>query len=610
MKTIQFLLCAAVGVVSTLSARANVYATDIQIAGGFTNAGVPAGNPVSITYRLNQTADLGVTVNVLQGTNLVATLAGGTNMGLNAVTWTPSASGTYSVSITAAATGFPTWTQISVDTNAGMPAYAPLGIAVDNNTNSPYYGRVIMGCSKHNGTATSVTNYAQTGLYKMNADGSQADEGWYGNANYLADDGGFPAVAGQMPDSSDGSATGVDPMKIRIGDDDRIYWVDNTDYGAIIACDMQAATNQVVVCEGANYYGSDVGPHWSGMEDFACCYWPGGIGFQEFDVTATTTTNAAVWLCDNDYGNGPNNWGVWMFHMTNGAVDPNDVTGTQAVFAGGSSDLSFVSSGGCMVDANLDIFVGQSRYNENAVYDAMVFPNYNGGVLPPENSGTNFPREFGLAAHEVEWGYGCGVNSTCATDPSFEAVADTVINSRTSPTIVACPMGEGAQFVLGTTGGGIRLLNAANGSIVTATNGSGAVIQTLTNLDNGQAYPCAAWDNVGNLYGASTTRHLWRVWSPPGISTNTTVAVAQVVVPLPFQITGITAAPTGAGCANVTITFTAPANLPPSAFTLVGSSTVNGAYTAVAGAAITGGSGSYQAAFSNCSTGFFEIEQP
>jgi hypothetical protein len=60
----------------------------------------------------------------------------------------------------------------------------------------------------------------------------------------------------------------------------------------------------------------------------------------------------------------------------------------------------------------------------------------------------------------------------------------------------------------------------------------------------------------------------------------------------------------------VTISFTAPGNPAPSAFTLVGSSTLNGAYTAVAGAVITGGSGAYQATFSNCSTGFFKIEQP
>jgi hypothetical protein len=617
LKTFPLLLCAATfAVLSTVSARANVYATDIKINGSLTNAIAANGSPVAITYRLNQTADLGVTVNILQTTNLVASIAGGTNMGLNAVSWTPSANGAYSVSITAAASGFPVWQQISVDTNAGMPAYFPVGIAVDNNSNSPYYGRVIMSCATHNGTPTSPTNYAQTGLYKMNSDGSQADEGWYGNANYLADDGGDGPVMGQMPDSGNGSTTGYDPMKIRIGDDDRIYWVDNSYYGAVIACDMQATTNQVVVCEGAaaDIGAGDVGPSWWGMEDVSCCDWAGGIGFQEFDITGVLTSNAAaLWLCDNDYGNGPNNWGVWMFRMKNGVVDTNDTTGTQVVFAGSTSDLSLVSSGGCTVDTNLDIFVGQSRNNEDAVYDAMAFPNYNGGVLPPENSGQTLSAEFGFARNEVQWGYGCGVDTMCDTNPSFEAVSDTVINSRTSPTIVACPMDEGSQFVLGTTGGGIRLFNATTGSILTVTNTNGMVLQTLTNLDNGQAYRCAAWDNVGNLYGASTTRQLWRVYSPPGTSTNTTVAVAQIQVggaTAPIEITSITAVPSGSGCASVTITFSATANLPPAAFMLVGAPTLNGPFTPVTRVNITGGSGIYQASFLNCSTEFFEIEQP
>ena len=134
----------------------------------------------------------------------------------------------------------------------------------------------------------------------------------------------------------------------------------------------------------------------------------------------------------------------------------------------------------------------------------------------------------------------------------------------------------------------MRVLNATNGSIITATNASGTVIQTLTNLDNGQAYKAAAWDNVGNLYGASTTRNLWRVWSPPGTSTNTTMAAAQVIISqsMPIEITGISAVPTGSGCANVTITFTASGNLPPTSFEVVSSPTVNGTYAPIAGVMI------------------------
>ena len=84
----------------------------------------------------------------------MATINGGTGMGLNTVTWGVTnnsgvalKSGTYSITVTAAAAGFTAWQQISVDANPGMPAFYPLGIAVDNNTNSPYYGRVVMGCA-------------------------------------------------------------------------------------------------------------------------------------------------------------------------------------------------------------------------------------------------------------------------------------------------------------------------------------------------------------------------------------------------------------------------------------------------------------------------------
>jgi hypothetical protein len=114
---------------------------------------------------------------------------------------------------------------------------------------------------------------------------------------------------------------------------------------------------------------------------------------------------------------------------------------------------------------------------------------------------------------------------------------------------------------------------------------------------------------VGNLYAASTTTNYWRVWSPPGANTNTTAAVVKVVVQAPFAITGITVSPTTPGCASVTITFNAPGSLAPSAFKVIGSPSIHGTYTPVTGATITGGSGTYQATFSNCSTEFYQIEQ-
>ncbi|MGP8199700.1 MAG: hypothetical protein ACLQU4_09390 [Limisphaerales bacterium] len=565
---------------SATTARAYVYATDIQINGNLTNTSAYQSFPVSITYRLNQAADRGVTVNILQGSTVVKTITGGTNQGLNSVSWTPTSTGTYSVNITAAATGFPIWTQISA-TNAGNYMYETTGMAVDNNTNSPYYGRVVVSCAASGGInpISGATN--MDGIYKLNADGSYADEGGFGYGGYSTDDAGDVSSPGQMPVSQYNQV----PYALRIGDDDRIYMLDDSVDGAIIAFDMKVTTNQIVIDDG--YLGQLGGPHnYTNNPDLGEIV--NGIG--SFDVTSTTTANAAIWLCDSvlDYPN----WGIWMYHLRNGASDPADTVGTQAVIAGPGSDLNEDSGGGCMVDTNLDIFVSQSQYDNDASPRTMEYTNWNHGVLPPEaDSSTN---ALGTNTGEVRWEVG-------TNDPTFEYVQDTVVNNRQHPTMVALPMLTGNNGY-----SGIRVLNATNGSVITATNG--ATVQVLTNLGYPNQYVGAAWDNVGNLYGAGFSSDFWRVWSPPGTNQATTLAVAQVTVSIPFAITGITPSPTTPGCSAVTISFIAPGNLPASAFTLIGSTTVNGTYTAV-DASITGDSGSYQATVTSCSTMFYLIEE-
>jgi hypothetical protein len=587
MKMFQFLPCLVIALVlSTLNARANVYATDIKLNGSLSSITTAGPGPVTISYRLNQAATLGVTITVSQGTSQVATISGGTNMGLNTVVWGGTnssgatvASGTYSFSITAAASGFTNWEQISVDTNAGNYAFYPAGIAVDNNTNSPYYGRVVLGCGFANGTATNPVTGALIldGIYKMNADGSFADEGGFGFGGYTEDD------AGNLSTNEMPPTYAAVPWQLRLGDDDRIYMLDWADEGAIVSFDMQVTGFKIVIDDGGYFGGSLGGPHnYAGNPDILDITY----GIINFDVSSPGTTNGAVWLCDSDYPN----WGIWMYHLVDGQSDTND-SGSQAVTTGG--DLSLVSSGGCTVDTSLDIFCGQDRNGENAVYDAMVFTNWNAGILPPKSSGFNVVD--GTATGEVGWGYGCGVDTTCTTDPTFEGVQDVVINSRTSPTIVACPTGAGTDDIAGS---GIRLLNATNGSIV------------ITNLDFGQEYQSAAWDSVGNLYGASPSRNVWRAWSPPGGNTNTTVAVAQAIIsPGLLRISTISVVLTGGGSANITINFTAPGSPLPSVFTLVGSSTLGGPYGAVAGAAISGSQGAYQATFTSSSPSFYEVKQ-
>ena len=572
------------------NAYANIYATDIKINGNLTSASVSPGAAVSISYRLNESDATSVTVHILNGNTVMASIAGGTAKGLNTVSWTPPASGTYSVSITATAAGFPFWTQISNDANPGNYAFYPNGMAVDDNTNSPYYGRVIVGNSAEGYVTNNQTaTYYSDGIYKYNADGSSADEGGFGYGGYTNDDGGHTNVnPGEMP-----SGSGVVPWLLRIGGDDRIYMLDYSSEGAVVAFDMLATSNSVVIDDGGALGGHLGGPNnYSQNPDIDLL----SYGINCFDVTSTDTTNAAVWLGNADYPN----WGVWMYHMTNGASASNDQIGVQAVETGG--DLSLVASGGFSVDTNLDIFVSQDRYNNgDPNVRQMVFTNWNDGILPPESTAPGslgpFGYVLGSTVGEVLWSVG-------ANDDTDTGINDTVIDSRTRPKYLATPM---SNTTANNAGGGIRVLNVADGTVVSVTNG--ATVQTLTNVDKANVYTCAAWDNVGNLYAASTTTNLWRVWSPPGANTNTTAAVAQLIVTSPLKITGITASAT-AGSTTITITFTAPGNPASSDFTLLGSTTVNGAYTPVSGAAITGSSGTYKAvAVSTSPTEFYKIEQ-
>jgi hypothetical protein len=574
-------LALALALLSATTARANVYATDIKVNGSSTSITNTTGDTVTITYILNQPATSGVTVNILQGNSVVKTISGGTSMGLNTVYWLPNVTGTFSVSITAGAVGYTNWTKISLD-STNNAIVDPEGLDVDKNTNSSYYGRVMLG-NASSGTTNGVTQ--QCGIYKMNADGSPADEGSFGYGGYTTNDSGGTA-SGAMNNGG-----GFNPWRLRIGDDDRLYMLDYSDLGAIIAFDLKVTTNQIVINEGPASTGyPNCSNNYSGNPDFGDL----SYGIDNFDVSSTTTSNAAVWLCDVDT---PDNWGIWMYHLKNGVADPADTEGTQAVIqSASSSDLSEASSGGCMIDTNLDIFVSQSTFNNDPVFRTMEYTHWNSGVLPPEKGGASYA--YGTATNQVHWGVGTSDNTFCG-------VYDTVLNSRTHPTMVALPMifnsgGAGTAY-------GIRVLNATNGSVVSVTNG--ASIQTLTNIDYANQYTSAAWDNVGNLYGASSSAGYWRVWSPPGSNQATTVAVATVQVTAlktPPDITTIALSGT-----NVIINFTAGASDVAADFTLIHSGTVNGAYTNVNGAIITGGSGSFQAtaAHTNSSPQFYRLER-
>src|SRR5690242_13178244 len=113
----RFLSCLGLTIVSlaasSFHACANVYATNLRLNGATTNAPLHPGGSVLCSYVLNESATLGVTVDIKQGDttfrSIVLTNGGpGTAVGTNSVSWDGSDSighmlpgGTYTVSITA-----------------------------------------------------------------------------------------------------------------------------------------------------------------------------------------------------------------------------------------------------------------------------------------------------------------------------------------------------------------------------------------------------------------------------------------------------------------------------------------------------------------------------
>jgi hypothetical protein len=279
------------------------------------------------------------------------------------------------------------------------------------------------------------------------------------------------------------------PQKLRVAGDDRLYMMD-ADSGQLAALDMLLSTNELVL----SLPDYEENPFWLNASLL-----PGVTGWFSMDVTGANTTNGLIWLGEWAAGGA----GIWNWHLTNGVAESTNDTGNWVVEVGAS--LGVAASGGLMVDANFDIFVGQyltDAGDTNA--DCMVFTNWNDGL-----SYGGEPVSNGVA-----WSVGGG-----ETNNTFLGVYDTTIDSRQHPNYVACALNGGPVT------GGIRILDALTGAVL------------VTNLDATNQYYVTAWDNVGNLYAASGTSHLLRVFSPPVATNQAAISGELQIVPAITSVT-------------------------------------------------------------------------
>ena len=371
------------------SARANVYATNIKLYDSAATppplASVSPANPalllpgrsLKMDYLLNDDATVGVVVEIFYGTNVLRTISlppgnPGTVRGANSILWdgtddqgSNAALGTYSVRITAAASGYGGWTQFSDDFNAGNYVFEPRGLAVNQNTNSPYYGRVFVG-NAFEGTDPGRNPGDKVGLQKLNADGSSAEEG-------IFSDGGWPWAGNTLS-----------PWKMEVSEDDYLYVADRASNGLVLRFNQTISpASRLMVLRNDNRPG-------------------GGSAKLNGPFITGAGTNSQIWMADVNPTNrvGIRRWNV----AAGGALATND-WGLTVVQADGGSDLD-----ACPYDVAVDkdgrIYVVQNALDAGLPEPnskILRFPANPSGATPLTNadwklSGAGaFPGAFGIA---------------------------------------------------------------------------------------------------------------------------------------------------------------------------------------------------------------------
>jgi hypothetical protein len=352
-------------------AEANVFVSDIRVGAGTNNGYMVHGGEIGISYILNEPATRGVEITLFNGTTLIrrfclAADTPGTLRGMNRVFWNGTndqgvfaGTGLYSIRVTASSVGYTNWTQISDDSNLGNQVSDPYGIAVNRDTNSPYYGRVFVG------NASTFESQGKAGIYLYNADGSPADEGEYSNGGYW--------WSGRM----------LSPFKMAVSQDDDFYVLDWSSSGVVLGFN-QAVDHFNYVLQSSNWLHID----------------GGFINLSGLSVTGTGA-NKQLWMCDWGEGYKRSGLGIFRWNIGSGAAVSNDV-GSLVVASGEGSDLS-EGVFDLDVDKNGAIYAVQLiSSSDNPAFRVLRFSLPSDGSLPVTNAdwktgiaGENYTNEYG-----------------------------------------------------------------------------------------------------------------------------------------------------------------------------------------------------------------------
>jgi hypothetical protein len=510
-----------------LSSRANVYATDVRINGGFNSISASQGDTVTISYILNEPASL-VNVDLILGTNLVRRLSftdAGTRRGLNTVSWDLkddsgklAPRGLYSVSVIASSAGYTDWTQITSDLEDPFAmVFDGRGIAVNRNADSQYYGRVYVA-NADSGFSPETYPGDVLGILKFNADGTAPADG-------IVNQGGM--------DGHVWTGAGISPWKVEVSADSFVYVSDLAAGGEVYRWDPTISSNSVIPVLQTNNLQTNV--FLSGL------------------AVAGQGAGTQIWMA----GTNASQPGVFRWlAVANGVVSSDDPGVTIIGELTNVTDVALDPAGNIYACVS----VGQMQDPTPRVFRFRAYDPATNGGLPL------LVADWAVGASDDTAGNASGI----AVDPSGAFLAVTF---------------QGIDEFGVLNRGNTKILRTSDGSLVTSLdldkpmNG-----QPFTQHQNTDC----AWDAVGNVYYIDKFFGNWRIFSPPGTNFSATVALGKIDVAgsgggtTPPKITNISISG-----AFIVIAFEGEALDLATDFMVLGSAEVPGPYTNATGASIT-----------------------
>jgi len=514
------------------SVHANVYATNIKFNGSSGNVSVPSGSGVDISYSLNEPAS-SVIINILSGTSIVRSLTvTNSARGSNTNQWNGQNSSGQNVS--------PGSYSVSITaSSAGYTNWTQITSDL-GDTNTFVIGGQGIAVDQNPGSPFYGRVFVANAFQGPDPGNNPGDA--VGILKFNADTSGADeGVASSGLDGHDWLGANVSPWKVQVSADDYVYASDLAIGGDVFRWDPTVSSNSLlpVLRQDNRLNGTTL-------------FGPAIVG---------TGTNTQIWMTDT---NSAESQGLelrrWMVTST-GDCATND-PGTPVVAGGTNLNLGPAAAA---LDRFGNMYLCQFvTTSADPLPRVFRFPTYD----PSTNSG--------LPQLHPDWAVG-------TNDDTYAGASDIAVDP--SGTYVAVAF-QGI-FDPSITNGNTKVLYATNGALVVNIDLDVDIegIFDATHQDT-----ACAWDAIGNLYYVDLWLGHWRVVSPPGTNSATTVSpsVLQVVTssgggPAP-EISNITFSN-----GLVVIDFSAETTDVASSFLLLGASGAAGPYSVLSEAMIKPG---------------------